>query len=129
MYESRFLRKCIDGGHAGIGHRRRAVGNEDFLRRVKKQDLASNKRPPAKKRFATRVSLPRRRKPSSRTAKKMRQAHAVTVVSASRKTVHFKKAYWFQALMHFSAYLMAAALVLMGLQLAFAFYQLATIIL
>ena len=33
-YESRFLRKCIDGGHAGIGHRRRAVGNEDLLRRV-----------------------------------------------------------------------------------------------
>jgi hypothetical protein len=31
--------------------------------------------------------------------------------------------------MHFSAYLMAAALVLMGLQLAYAFYQLATIIL
>jgi len=31
--------------------------------------------------------------------------------------------------MHFSAYLMIAALVLMGLQLAFAFYQLATFIL
>jgi hypothetical protein len=36
-YESRFLRKCIDGGHAGIGHRRRAVGNQDFPRRVNKQ--------------------------------------------------------------------------------------------
>jgi hypothetical protein len=31
--------------------------------------------------------------------------------------------------MHFSAYLMIAALVLMGLQLAYAFYQLATFIL
>lgn len=31
--------------------------------------------------------------------------------------------------MHFSAYLMIAALVLMGLQLAYAFYQLATFML
>src|ERR1700731_3305794 len=38
QYESRFLRKCIDGGHAGIGHRRRAVGNQDFLRRVNRQE-------------------------------------------------------------------------------------------
>ena len=38
QYESRFLRKCIDGGHAGIGHRRRAVGNQDFPRRVNEQE-------------------------------------------------------------------------------------------
>jgi len=38
QYESRFLRECIDGGHAGIGHRRRAVGNQDFPRRVNKQE-------------------------------------------------------------------------------------------
>ena len=45
-YESRFLRKCIDGGHAGIGHRRRAVGNQGFLRRVNKQERrARNLRP------------------------------------------------------------------------------------
>jgi hypothetical protein len=31
--------------------------------------------------------------------------------------------------MHFSAYLMIAALVLMGLQLAYAFYQLASFVL
>ena len=37
-YESRFLRECIDGGHAGIGHRRCAVGNQDFPRRVTKQE-------------------------------------------------------------------------------------------
>ena len=48
-YESRFLRKCIDGGHAGIGHRCRAVGNQDFLRRVNSRELASNKRPLVKK--------------------------------------------------------------------------------
>ena len=38
QYESRFLRKCIDGGHAGIGHRRRAVGIQDFLRHVNRQE-------------------------------------------------------------------------------------------
>jgi hypothetical protein len=38
-------------------------------------------------------------------------------------------AFWFQFLMHFSAYLMIAALVLMGLQLAWAFYQLASFVL
>jgi hypothetical protein len=37
QYESRFLRECIDGGHAGIGHRRRAVGDQDFPQRVNKQ--------------------------------------------------------------------------------------------
>jgi hypothetical protein len=37
-YESRFLRKCIVGGHAGIGRRCRAVGNQDFLRRVNRQE-------------------------------------------------------------------------------------------
>ena len=31
-YESRFLRKCTDGGYAGTGHRHRAVGNQDFPR-------------------------------------------------------------------------------------------------
>src|ERR1700730_1533345 len=38
QYESRFLRKCIDGGHADIGHRRRAVGNQDFPRHVNRQE-------------------------------------------------------------------------------------------
>jgi hypothetical protein len=35
----------------------------------------------------------------------------------------------FQALMHFSPYLMIVALVLIGLELAYAFYQLATFVL
>ena len=39
------------------------------------------------------------------------------------------KTSWFQVLMHFSSYLMIAALVLLGLQLAYAFYQLATFVL
>ena len=38
--ESRFLRKCIGGGHAGIGHCHRAVGNQDLPRRVNWQELA-----------------------------------------------------------------------------------------
>ena len=33
-YESRFLRKCTDGGYAGTGHRYRSVGNQDFPRCV-----------------------------------------------------------------------------------------------
>jgi hypothetical protein len=44
-YESRFHRKCIDGGYADIGHRRGAVGIKDFLRHLSRK-LASNKRPP-----------------------------------------------------------------------------------
>lgn len=63
-YESSFP-GSIDGGHAGLGHRRRVVGNEDFPRRVK---AATNERPPVKKRLAATarrqhgITLPRRRK-------------------------------------------------------------------
>jgi hypothetical protein len=48
------------------------------------------------------------------------------VFEASRP---IKKDFRFQGLMHFSAYLVIAALVLMGLQLAYAFYQLASFVL
>jgi hypothetical protein len=41
----------------------------------------------------------------------------------------FKQAFLFQAPMHVSSYLVIAALVLMGLQLAYAFYQLASFVL
>jgi hypothetical protein len=41
----------------------------------------------------------------------------------------FKQAFSFQIPMHVSSYLMIAALVLMGLQLAYAFYQLASFVL
>jgi hypothetical protein len=40
-----------------------------------------------------------------------------------------KEGFGFQALMHFSSYLMIAAMLLMGLQLAYAFYQLAVLFL
>ena len=36
---------------------------------------------------------------------------------------------WFKALMHFGVYLMIAALVLMGLEVIYALYQLATFVL
>ena len=42
---------------------------------------------------------------------------------------HQEEDFRFQVLMHFSAYLMIAALVIMGLQLAYAFYQLASFVL
>src|SRR3954464_10829372 len=32
------LESVLTGGHAGIGHRSRAVGNQDFLRRVNRQE-------------------------------------------------------------------------------------------
>ena len=32
--ESRFLGECTCGGHAGLGHHRRAVGDQDLLRHV-----------------------------------------------------------------------------------------------
>ena len=60
-YESRFLRKCIDGGHAGIGHRRRAVGNQDFLRRVNGQKTGVAPETSGQKRSATTALLQRRR--------------------------------------------------------------------
>jgi hypothetical protein len=40
-----------------------------------------------------------------------------------------RRHFGFQALMHFSFYLMIVALVLMGLELAYAFYQLAAFVL
>jgi hypothetical protein len=42
---------------------------------------------------------------------------------------HQEEDFRLQVLMHFSAYLMIAALVIMGLQLAYAFYQLASFVL
>ncbi len=41
--ESRFLGECIDGSHASIGNRRHAVGNQNFLRHVNRQEAGSNK--------------------------------------------------------------------------------------
>jgi hypothetical protein len=129
-YESRFLRKCIDGGHAGIGHRRRAVGNQDFLRRVNSRELASNKRPLIKKRLATMASLPRRRKPSVSIAEEFADIRPfqrigvwLGIASGPRAASGFK------SFMHFSYYLMIAALTLIGFEVIYALYQLASFVL
>ena len=145
-YESRFLRKCIDGGHAGVGHRRRAVGNQDFLRCVTDRKLASAKRPPFKKGFATKASLPRRRRPSvlicwfNFPAKSLPGARFLTRIRLfptrirfdlwpCTKSVRPREAFGFKFFMHFSFYLMIAALVLVGLEVTYALYQLATFVL
>src|SRR5579871_1174247 len=41
LHESSFPGKCVGGGHAGDGHRSGAVGDQDFLRHLNKQELAS----------------------------------------------------------------------------------------
>ena len=64
-HESSFPGKCVGGGHAGIGHRSGAVGNQDFLRRLNKQELASGDIVICVEASDTR-SLPRRRKPAVR---------------------------------------------------------------
>jgi hypothetical protein len=56
-------------------------------------------------------------------------AACTVVFEASRPIKKIKRDFRFQVLMHFSAYLMIAALVIMGLQLAYAFYQLASFVL
>ena len=48
--ESRFLGKCVGGGHAGIGRRRSAVGTENSLRCVNRQNACGEK--PPKRRLA-----------------------------------------------------------------------------
>jgi hypothetical protein len=97
---------------------------------VSEQELASNKRPSGKKRFATKAILPRRRKISFQNAGFVRQrSPRCNVRSFAAPSRRQKRHFRFQVLMHFSAYLMIAALVLMGLQLAYAFYQLASFVL
>jgi hypothetical protein len=129
VYESRFLGKCIDGGHTGCGHRRRVVGNEDFLRRVSKQVTGVEQETSVQEgvRDKGKATLPRRRKLSFPNARKVSPADAALSAQFALRTAY--SGIRFQALMHFSAYLMIAALVLLGLQLAYAFYQLATFIL
>jgi len=97
---------------------------------VNQQELASSKRPPAKKRFATTASHFRGggSLPVKNAGEFVGQRRASSVVGGFA-THGFKKVFGFQALMHFSSYLMIAAMVLMGLQLAYAFYQLAVLFL
>jgi hypothetical protein len=94
---------------------------------VSEQELASNKRPSGKKRFATKAILPRRRKIFfSKKPGSSGSAASTAVFAATRPS---RRDFRFQVLMHFSAYLVIAALVIMGLQLAYAFYQLASFVL
>jgi hypothetical protein len=46
-----------------------------------------------------------------------------------RRTARAARKNWFKVLMHFSFYLMIAALVLTGLEVAYALYQLASFVL
>jgi hypothetical protein len=79
QYESRFPRESIDGGHAGNGHRRRAVGIEDVLRRVNRQDAGVEQETSGQKRLATKATLPRRRKLSVSMAEaEIRGAHILS---------------------------------------------------
>jgi hypothetical protein len=85
-----------------------------------------NERPPVKEDGSRQgITLPRRRKPSFRNAGRIRRSAARLSVVRGVATHGLKQVFRFQAPMHFSAYLMIAAMVLMGLQLAYAFYQLA----
>jgi hypothetical protein len=106
------------------------VGSEDFPWDVSEQELASNKRLSGKKRFATKAILPRRRKISFQKCRVRQAAHPALQCSELRGPINkTKRDFRFHVLMHFSAYLMIAALVIMGLQLAYAFYQLASFVL
>lgn len=58
--ESRFLGKCIDGGHAGIGRRRGGVGTENSLRHLNRQSACVAKGPSKKGLRAQ--ATPRRRR-------------------------------------------------------------------
>jgi len=51
------------------------------------------------------------------------------LVTASREICAGRKNIWFKLLMHFGFHLMIAALVLMGLEVIYALYQLATFVL
>jgi len=95
---------------------------------VNKQELASNKRTSGQEGVrdksitsaAAEAFFSNCQKNSSVTS---RTDGCLSFAQNSRRQV------WFQAIMHSSAYLMIAALVLIGLELAYAFYQLATFIL
>jgi hypothetical protein len=80
------------------------------------------------------VTLPRRRKTSFRNVSQFRPANFYLVAKRIRQDSKLRptnsgRLFLFQSPMHVSSYLMIAALVLMGLQLAYAFYQLASFVL
>jgi hypothetical protein len=134
-YESRFHRKCIDGGHPDIGHRRRVVGTKDFPRHVNRHEAgveqeASGRRGSRRTHhfrgggsfpviiaggyFARRWCCP------LRTA----FGHRPGAISARRKQPSIAS-----SPMHFRHYLMIAALFLIGLEAIYSLYQLAMFVL
>jgi hypothetical protein len=103
------------------------VGSEDFPRRVSKQVTGVEQE--------TSVQGVRDKGNTSAAAEALFFQNARKLCPLTRR---FRRGslcerpnqeFGFKPLMHFSAYLMIAALVLLGLQLAYAFYQLATFML
>ena len=129
-YESRFLRECIDGGHAGIGHRRRAVGNQDFPRRVNRQEACVEQETSGQEEVRDNG---------------VTSAAAEAFCSSCRRVCRHssfqrvgvwlgipsgpRAAFGLKSLMHFSYYLMIAALTLVGFEVIHALYQLAAFVL
>jgi hypothetical protein len=136
-YESRFHRKCIDGGHAGIGHRRRAVGNQAFPRRVNKRGAGVEQETSDSKRFATKAllhfrggggflfPLPTNDLPGDHPFRMPTEfgSRAGAIPRARQQAFDCKP------FMHFGFYLMIAALVLIGLEAIYSLYQLAAFVL
>ncbi|HEY0850371.1 MAG TPA: hypothetical protein VGD96_10685 [Bradyrhizobium sp.] len=130
MYESRFLGKCIDGGHTCCGHRCRVVGNEDLLRRVSKQVTGVEQETSGQEGVRDKGSTSAA---AEAFLSKCQRSWSGGEAQRRRSKLHNphiqEKIFRFQALMHFSFYVMIAALVLLGFQLAYAFYQLALFVL
>jgi len=132
--ESRFLRKYAGDGHAGNGHRRRAVGNKDFLRHVIRQEAgvaqeASGRRGSRRTHhfrgggsFLFLIAcedIRARSWFSLRTAFGSRSRR----ISARHETIDCTPS------MHFRIFLLIAALFLIGLEAIYQLYQLASFVL
>jgi hypothetical protein len=96
---------------------------------VNKQELASNKRPPLRRGSRQRHHTSAAAEAFLSKCRRVRRSATRLERYCGFATHRLKKIFGFQALMHFSSYLMIAAMVLMGLQLAYAFYQLAVLFL
>jgi hypothetical protein len=104
------------------------VGNEDFLRRVNKQVTGVEQETSAQEGVRDKGSTSAAAEAFffEMPAQLVRRRSATGGIWSFATHIQEKI---FQALMHFSFYLMIAALILLGLQLAYAFYQLAVFIL
>jgi hypothetical protein len=76
------------------------------------------------------ASLPRRRRPSVSFAEKFAWRFSFPIYRVGLKILSSPiEAFGFKSLMHFSYYLMIAALTLIGFEVIYALYQLATFVL